>query len=84
MTFSDDVRAHCAINYIEPARQRRDTEVAIRAGDVHQELGYRNRMPLVCSALGTDLFQDLCGVERISIEGPANGANAVFRFKIRR
>ena len=84
MTFADDVRNHCAINYVEPARQRGDHEVAIRAGDVHQDLGYTNRMPLVCSAMGTDMFQDLCDVERISIDGPANGANAVFRFKLSR
>jgi len=82
MTFSDDVRAHCSARYVEPARQRGDSVVSIRAGDVHEELGYRNRLPLVCAALGTDVFQEMCRVERIAIDGPANGANAVFRYKI--
>ena len=82
MTMADDVRTYCADNYIEPARRRGDTEVVIRAGDIHQELGYRNRMPLVCAALGTELFERMCRVERIGIEGPTNGANARFRFRL--
>ena len=82
MTFSDDVRAYCSTHYIEPARQRGDSIESIRAGDVHQDLGYRNRLSLVCGALGTELFQEMCRIERTGIEGPSNGANAIFRFRI--
>lgn len=81
MTFSDEVRTHCFENYVEPARQRGDVEVSIRAGDVHRDLRYRNRLPLVCAALGTEIFEEMCRVECMAIDGPANGANAVFRYK---
>lgn len=82
MSLSDDVRRHCKLNYIEPAKAKGQKYVTIRAGDVHTALGYRNRYPLVCSAIGTNLFQDLANVRRISIEGPVNGANTKFKFEL--
>jgi hypothetical protein len=56
--------------------------VSIRAGDVHSALGFKNRLPLVCSSLGTKIFQDLCGIERTAVDGPLNGANATFTFRL--
>jgi hypothetical protein len=43
---------------------------------------YRNRLPLVCAALGASLFQDQARVRRLGIDGPMNGANTVFRFEV--
>lgn len=80
---SDQVRAFCKVTYIDPARQRGDTSVSIRAGDVHSALDFRNRFPLVCAALGTTIFEELCGVRRASIDGPVNGSNTVFTFVLR-
>jgi 5-methylcytosine-specific restriction protein B len=40
MSFADDVREHCRIHYVEPARARGESTVEIRAGDVHSALGY--------------------------------------------
>ena len=45
-------------------------------------MGYKNRVPLVCSAIGTTIFSEQNGVRIISTEGPLNGANTVFRFKL--
>lgn len=82
MSHADDVREHCRINYVEPARSRGDSTITIRAGDVHSALGYKNRHPLVCSALGARTFEESCRVEREMVEGPLNGANTVFTFRI--
>ena len=82
MTHSDRVRAYCLEEYVEPARARGEESVEIRAGDVHRALEYHNRMPLVCSALGSLKFENEARVERVSIKGPLNGANTVFTFRI--
>lgn len=82
MTPSDEVRNYCFENYIIPAQERDETTVSIRAGDAHKALNYKDRMPLVCSALGSIKFEEMANVERISIEGSINGANAVYVFKI--
>ena len=82
MTHSDRVRAYCLEEYVAPARARGEELVEIRAGDVHRALEYRNRMPLVCSALGSLKFESEARVERVSIEGPLNGANTVFTFRV--
>lgn len=82
MSLADDVREHCRVQYIEPARARGEGTVIIRAGDVHAALGYASRHPLVCSALGTRAFEDLCRVERVSVDGPLNGANTIFTFRL--
>jgi hypothetical protein len=83
MSYADDVRSYCKGNIIEPARKRGEKEVAIRAGDIHSAMGYRNRMPLVCAALGAKKFEEIVDIERVSLTGPANGANATFTFQIK-
>jgi 5-methylcytosine-specific restriction enzyme B len=83
MSFANDVRNHCDRKYVEPARRRGDQFVVIRAGDVHGEMGYRARYPLVCSAIGTKVFEERSRVERVAVEGPLNGANTMFRFKLK-
>lgn len=82
MSHSDEVREYCKINIIEPARVTGERQVVIRAGDIHTKMGYRNRMPLVCAALGAKKFEAIASVERVSLTGPTNGANAIFTFRI--
>ena len=81
--FADEVRQHCIENIVKPARRAGQKEIEIRAGDIHHAMGYQSRMPLVCSALGAKKFEKKAEVERVSITGPSNGANALFKFKIR-
>ncbi len=83
MSHADDVRRYCKDNIIAPARARGEKQIAIRAGDVHAAMGYKNRMPLVCSALGASKFDEVAGVERVNIDGPTNGANAIFTFRVK-
>jgi hypothetical protein len=82
MSLADDVRRYCRETYVDPARKRREKTVEIRSGDVHSALHYRNRYPLVCSAIGSNLFEELCGVRRISVEGPLNGVSTLFTFEL--
>lgn len=83
MSHADRVREYCNAQIIEPARHRGDLTVSIRSGDIHSALGFRNRLPLVCSALGATVFEELARVERIGVDGPLNGANTVFTFRLK-
>lgn len=58
------------------------SEVAIRAGEVHRALGYKNRLPLVCSALGAAVFEESARVQRIGVEGPLASTTTVIRFRV--
>ena len=80
--FADEVREYCAEHYIRPARESGQNEVSIRAGDVHTALGYSNRLPLVCSAIGAAVFEEENNIRRTSIEGPMHGANTVVTFEL--
>jgi len=82
MSYADDVRKYCKDNIIDPAFKRGDKQIEIRAGDIHAAMGYRNRMPLVCAALGATKFEELAGVKKVSITGPSNGANAIFTYAL--
>lgn len=82
MSLADEVREYCRATYVQPARSRGERTVTIRSGDVHSALGYANRHPLVCSALGTQAFHDLCAVERVSVDGPLNSSNTYFTFRL--
>lgn len=83
MSYADDVRQDCTNNIVAPARRRGEKQISIRAGDIHNAMGYTNRMPLVCAALGAKKFEAIAGVERVSLKGPTNGANAIFTFLIK-
>lgn len=76
------MRKLCQVHYVEPARARGESTVAIRIGDVHSALGYKNRLPLVCSAIGAKTFEVGCRVERVGMDGPLNGANTTFTFRL--
>jgi 5-methylcytosine-specific restriction protein B len=82
MSFADDVRQYCKDTYVDPARNKGEKTVTIRSGDVHSALNYKNRYPLVCSAIGSNLFEELCNVKRISVEGPLNGVTTLFTFEL--
>jgi hypothetical protein len=79
---SDQVREYCKTHFIDPARQKGLQFVSVRAGDVHSDLKFKNRLPLVCSALGASVFEQMCQVKRKSIDGPLNGANTIITFEL--
>jgi len=67
------IREFIRTTYVEPARQRRDTLVTVRAGDIHRELGLRNRVPNVCQVMESKLFEREAGVKVSSRQGPPSG-----------
>ena len=81
-TLSQSVRQYCGKEYVEAARARKDYVVAIRAGDVHRSLQYSNRLPLICSALGTEIFETDNKMKRIAVDGPLNGASTLLVFRL--
>lgn len=80
MSYADEVRAYCTRHYIQAARAAGKSEFSIRVGDVHDALEYKNRAPLICSAIGASKFCDANGITRIAVEGPLNGSTTIFRF----
>jgi 5-methylcytosine-specific restriction protein B len=82
MSHADDVRAYCKTTYVDPARRKGQKTIKIRSGDVHRALNYKNRYPLVCSAIGSNRFEDICGLKRIAVDGPLNGVSTLFTFEL--
>jgi 5-methylcytosine-specific restriction protein B len=80
--WADKVRAYVGEKYITPARARNEPEVSIRVGDVHTALGFKGRLPLVCSALGAQRFQDENNVKLLGTTGPYNTSITIFRYRL--
>lgn len=82
MTQSDKVRSFVLEHFIAPARKRGDATVEVRAGDVHKALGFSQRSPLVCGALGSLKFQQESNVKLRERRGPGVGMSTTFVFEI--
>ncbi len=82
MSHADDVRTYCGQKYIDPARLAGKTTIEIRSGDVHGAMNYKNRYPLLCSAIGAQIFESKYHLRRLAVDGPLNGANTLFRFQL--
>ena len=82
MADSDQIREHC-LSLVHRARANGEHAVVIRAGDIHTELGLNNRMPQVVAVLGSDRFEKAAVVKRIAVDGPINGANTLFVYRIK-
>lgn len=67
------IREYIRSHYLEPARRRRETLVTLRAGDIHRELGLRNRVPNVCQVMESKLLEREAGVRVSSKQGPPSG-----------
>lgn len=77
--LSDQVRALAAKLYLGSAES--DAEIPIRAGDVHKAMGFRDRVPLVVSALRAKVFRQQYGLELVRTEGVPQGASTTFVFR---
>ena len=56
--------------------------MTIRAGDVHRDLALTSRVPAVCGALGSALFQRLAGVTLVERVGPVQSTTTQFRYRL--
>lgn len=82
MKQADRIRQFAPDHYVALARVGGRSEITIRAGDVHQAMGLANAMPAVCSAIGSNKFNELASVTPGARTGPANGANVYFQFHV--
>jgi len=81
-SLADQIRGWVVNEVFEPARAKGHSKVSVKAGDVHRQMGLRNRLPAVCAALGSGVLLQRAGVKRVSVEGPANGATTTFTFDL--
>ena len=81
-TLAERIRRYALDQYVGPARQAQKRTVAIRAGDVHRELGLTSRVPAVCSALESVLFERLAGVIMMERTGPIQSTTTQFRYRL--
>jgi len=79
---SDRVRDHVKRKYIDPAKKAGKKSLSIRAGNIHRELGFLRRIPVVCSALRSRKFQKNCGIELSYIDGHNNTTTATFTYRL--
>jgi 5-methylcytosine-specific restriction protein B len=76
------IRAHVITKHFEPARVSEAKVLTLRAGDVHKELRYKNRMPAVCSVLGSKRLETEARVHRTSTSGPHQSSTTCFTYTI--
>ena len=81
---SDWVRDHVKRKYIDPARKDGKNSLSIRAGDIHKELGFTRRIPVVCSALRSRKLQKKCDIELTYVGGPNNSTTTTFAYKLKK
>lgn len=78
---ADRIRSFVLKEIVEPARRAGQSQVVVRAGDVHKRMGLQDAMPAVCSAIGSTKFQALAAVRLVRREGPENSSTTEFTFE---
>jgi hypothetical protein len=73
MSDSDLVREHAARVYLAEAQRQSRTTFRINAGEVHKQLGFHNRVPLVCAALKSAKFLKKNHLRLVAQTGPPSG-----------
>jgi hypothetical protein len=81
---SDRVRDHIKRKYIDPAKKDGKNTLTVRAGDIHKELGFSRRIPVVCSALRSRKLSKNCGIELTYIGGPNNSTTTTFTYRLKK
>jgi hypothetical protein len=76
---AEDIRIY-ASTLVEAARRSGKERLSLRAGDIHRELKLVNRVPAVCSVLGSKKFQTENRLRTIGRSGPASGQSTTTVF----
>jgi len=80
---SDRVRDYVKRKYIDPAKKDGKETLSIRAGDIHKELGFSRRIPVVCSALRSRKLLKNCDIELTYIGEPNNSTTTTFTYRLK-
>lgn len=77
---ADEIRSFAEQRWVVPARKFGDSIFTIVSGEVHRSMGLRDRMPNVCSALGSKEFLERNRLTLVKREGPPSGKSSTVRF----
>jgi hypothetical protein len=77
---ADQIREHVRLNYLEPARRRRQSRFSVRCGTIEKELGMANRIAHVCTALKTSKFLEPNGLRLVGTSGPPSGTSTTVEY----
>lgn len=82
--LNEVVQRYVLSTYVAPAKMRGENTIRIKAGDVHRDLHWVNRVPSVCTTLGSKKFQRETGLELVAKEAPPSGmgTRAVFTYRL--
>jgi 5-methylcytosine-specific restriction protein B len=81
-TKVDVVRDYLLSTVIDTARKSNQSQVTIVSGPVAKAVGMTDRMPLVCSAIGAQVFQTKNGLRLLNRVGPQAGATVAWTFAV--
>lgn len=81
-SLADRIREFVARHYVAPARERGDSTVTIVVGEVHREMGLKQRHPAIIAALRARVFSEAHGVRRREVKGPGQSSRTVFAFEL--
>jgi hypothetical protein len=81
---SERVREYVKHKYVDPAKKAGKKSLSIRAGDIHRELGFLRRIPVVCSALRSRKIQKNCDIELAYVDGTNNTTAATFTYRLKK
>lgn len=73
VSSAEAIRIYAEKEYVAPARRKGAQRVQIVAGDVHRGMRLRNRVPNVCSVLGSRTFLERNGLAIEEVSGPPSG-----------
>ena len=84
MQLSEQIRNHVTTAYLEPAKKRGEGLIRIKAGDIHRDLKWVNRVPSVCTTLASQKFQRETGLQLVAKEGPPSGfgTRVIFTYQL--
>ena len=79
---ADRIREYAFENFIEPARRQGRDRATIKAGDVAKALNLKDKIAAVCTALGSNTFEEKYGIKRIDRLGPGTSTTTQFTFLV--
>src|SRR5579859_530272 len=74
------VREWVQSHIVKPARARGDRVITVTAGEVHNQLGLTNRVPVVCQALRSKRFLEANHLVLKGVTGPPSGLSTTVKF----
>jgi hypothetical protein len=74
------VREWVQNHIVQPAKARGDRLITVTAGEVHNQLGLTNRVPVVCQALKSKRFLEANHLVLKDVTGPPSGLSTTVKF----